>query len=552
MPATVTVAQHIFASLTREQSPTRRRGYQTCFYTHGLLTATAVRAIEDRAQHRTTQGEKDKWQFFWLPGQQAVISHLVSVPEPDEFGRKGRYLMHSMIVSASDWRLLDCNPFVLMNPANFSRTMDRALALGDLRTGEMSAVRMEVSSGGRRERARALSDQWPTDELWKLARLTCHALAITSGGQFVAFVGDDRQINEALEVAFLLPPMPRTDCSFDTAAAGCSWPRAVTFWGQGFSEEREARTPFVVDAAQKRVRLPHDWRAPITPTEVWLKPLVSSRQFSVIQKDQGGVHLLSAVLEGRSEGRVEALGLAGSVRSSFAAANQARIEERLDSLFPAQLPDYLREKALSKIGRTPQARLDWLIMNPAGEELGDILFGIIREWAESPSPEVMQALSPLMGRHPGLRLLLALWSHEEREIQHTLSAMTAEQYRRYVQELRSRPSCSPRYFFSAKHLRDWFAIFIRQGINLGELVEGISLTAKYGGEQELEDLTAVAGLLDETERQCLLQLLEEQPFHKRVKSLKVALKQGPRANSEPASDSPTFGLGWLTRRREKH
>ena len=433
--------------------------------------------------------------------------------------------MHSLIVSAADWRLLDSNPFTLMSAVNFSSTMNGTLALGNLKTGEVGTTSVEVD-GGYRERARSLSEQWPTDELWKLARLTCHPLAITNGGQFVAFVGDDRQIREALEVAFLLSPAPRTNCSFDTATAGCSWPREVTFWGQGFSAEREARTPFLVDAARKRVRLPHDWDASVrlSSNEVWLQRLVYSRQFSVIQKDQGDVSLLSAALEGRSERSAAALGVASSVRGSFAEASQAQIEARLNTLLPESLPGYLRDKAISRIGRTPLARLDWLIMNPAGEGLGDVLFGIIREWRDSPSTEVMQAVKPLSGRHVGLRLLLALWSEDEWEIQRSLSAMTVEQYRRYVQELRSRPSCSPRHFFSAKHLRDWFAIFVGQGLKLGDLVDGISLVVKYGNDQDLEDLTAVAGLLDASYRQDMLKLLEEQPFHKRVKSLKAALR----------------------------
>jgi hypothetical protein len=295
--------------------------------------------------------------------------------------------------------------------------------------------------------------------------------------------------------------------------------------------------------------LPHDWPVPLTPTEVWLKPLISSRQFSAIEKDQKDVSLLSAVLEGRSVNGTEVLAIVGSVRNNFAEANQAQIEKRLGALLPEHLPDYLRATILSKIGRTPQARLDWLIRNPSGEGLGEILFRILREWQESPSQEVMPAMLPLADNHPGLRLLFALWSQDERRIQRSLSTMTAEQYRCYVQELRSRPSCLPYHFFSAKHLRDWFAIFADEGAKLGQLVDGISLVVKYGDDQEVDDLSAIAGLLHAEGRQVLLQLLEEQPFHKRVKSLKDALKQGPRANSDLASGSTKFGLGWFSKRR---
>jgi hypothetical protein len=552
MPVTITIAQHVFASLTREQSPTRRRGYQTCLYTHDLITPAAVRELEARAQHRVSQGAK--WQFFWLPGGQAVVSHLSSVPEPDEFGRKGRYLAHSIIVSAADWHLLDSNPFALINAAGFTGTMERALALGNLRTGEVGPARVELNPAGSRARARALSEQWPTDELWKLARLACRPLTITAGGQFVAFVGDDQQISEALEVAFQLPPAPRENCSFDTAAAGCSWPREVIFWGQGFSSEREARTPFVVDAAQKKVRLPHDWltSVPLTPTEVWLKPLVYSREFSAIRKDQQDIALLSAVLEGRSEQSHAALGVAGKVRNSFAEDNRAQIEARLKELSPARLPDYLLAAALDRIGRTPGSRFDWLITNPSGEGLGELLYGIICAWDEPPTEEVLLALNPLARRHAGLHLLLSLWSQDWGEIQRSLSAMTAEQYCRHVPEMLTRPSCSPHHFFSTKHLHDWYALFVRRGLKLGELVDGISLVVRYGDDKESEDLAIIAGILDTENQQNLLKLLEELPDHKRLKSLKSALRQGGTANSKSAPGGSTFGAGLFGRRREKN
>jgi hypothetical protein len=550
MPPTISIAQHIFASLTREQSPSRRRGYQTLFYTRNRLTAADVRAIEDRAQYRVTQGEKGKWQFFWLPTRQAVISHLVPIPEPDEFGRKGRYLAHSLIVSASDWQSLNSTPFGLMKAASFCRTMNQALALGDLKTGELSATSLDISQA-RDERARELARLWTPDELWNLARLACHPHAITDGRQFVAFVGDDQQINEALDVAFLLPPPPRSGCSFDTSAVGCSWPREVTFWGQGFADEREARTPFIVYAAQRKVRRPHGWHPPRTPYEQWLKSMINTKQFSLLQKDQRNVHLLSGALGGHSEGQDEMREITVSVKKDFAEANQAQIEERIAGLLPDQFPGYLRDKVLSKIGRTPQAQLEWLIKNSDGEALGDILFELLGEWREAPAPELMRSMLLTFGRHSGLSLLFSVWAGDEKEIQRKLSIMTAEQYQRYVTKLRSRTSSEPWHFFSAKHLHAWFALF-DQRMQLTDVAQGISLVAKHGSEPELNELSAVAVLIASLEdRKDLLEWLKEEPFHRRVKSLRSALEQSLRQKSEPASDNPAPVRSWINRRFDR-
>lgn len=550
MPPTISIAQHIFASVTREQSPSRRRGYQTLFYTRSRLTAADVRAIEDRAQYRVQQDEKDKWQFFWLASRQAVISHLVPVPERDEFGRKGRYLAHSLIVAVADWLSLDCTPFGLMRAATFFRTMSQALAAGDLKTGELSAATLDIGQA-RNERARELAGLWSPEELWKLARLACHPQTIADGRQFVAFVGDDREIKEALDVAFLLPPTPRSGCSFDTFASGCSWPTGVTFWGQGFASEREARTPFVVDAACRTVRLPPGWQPPRTPHEDWLKFKILTKQFTSLQKDHGGVHLLSAALEGRSVGPDEARGIAPSLKQDFAEANRDRIRERVASLLPENLPDYLLDKVVGQIGRTTQAQLDWLIKNPGGEAVGDILFEILREWREAPVTELMRSIMPLSRRHPGLSLLLAIWAGGEKELYRSSAAMTAEQYQLYMPRMRSRSSSEPWHFFAAKHLAAWFMIF-EPVKKLTDVALGISLVARHGSNQELQQLTAIAELLGSPEeRKGLLEWLEQEPFHRRVKSLRSALEQSLRPKSESTTDRPASARGWSVRRSER-
>jgi hypothetical protein len=191
-------------------------------------------------------------------------------------------------------------------------------------------------------------------------------------------------------------------------------------------------------------------------------------------------------------------------------------------------------------------------MNPAGEGLGGILYGIIREWEQPPAEELLQALTPLAREHAGLHLLLSLWSRDWGKIQRSLSAMTDEQYGCHVPELLTRPSCSPRHFFSAKHLHHWFALFVRRGLSLGELVEGISLVVRYGDDRDLEELAVLSGLLDADNRQPLLELLEEQSYHKSLKSLKAALRQGAPVNPAPAPDGPAFGPRLFGKRREKH
>jgi|SRR5215213_1284559 len=534
----ITCAQHIYGNLTTEQSPIRRRGYQTLFYTHGQLTPEAVRAIESRAQHRVTQGTTGKWQFYGLPQGLTVISYLAGVPEPDEFGRRGRYLAHSLLLDTANWRLTGSSPFSLMEPKYFCQTMQQVLALGNLKTGELAPAVLEVTPH-QTDRAVALAQQWNPDELWKLARLVCHPQGILQRGHFVSFVGNEQQIYEALKVAFHLAAAPRLDCTFDTAAAGCSWRREINFWGQGFAEEREARTPFVVLAAEKKVRVPSDWSPPETPYEHWLKTQLTPRKLATIQRDQQGIYLMSSTLTGEVTKTDQLPLISVEVQNDFAKANDAALMERIERLLPKPLPPYLVDTILARIGRSSIARLQWLYRNPAGEGLGDILFDIFADWGESLTDEAQRSMTSVVSRHAGLRLLFALWARNEREIHNSVSAMNPDEYRRSLQKLSQRRFVQVHDFFCAKHLNLWFDMLASE-ITLEHVVAGISVVATHGTQNDWNALAAIPEQVKlPSQREALLKWLNGKSFRKQLKALDEAFKESLRTKSGSSSEDPT-------------
>lgn len=549
MPITIRAAQHVFASLTPEQSPTRRRGYQTLFYTREELSAQGARSIEDRIQSRFPSGQNSKWQFFSLPNEAIVLSHLVAIPEPDEFGRKGRFLAHSLVVSASDWRLLDYSPFGLMGSGSFCRTLGQALTLGNLKGGTVDPVNVQVDPR-HQAAAQSRAGQWPPEELWKLTQLTCHALGMARAGQFVGFVGSEREIVETLEVGFLLHPAPRLSCSFDTFSVGCSWPRGVNFWGRGFPTEREARSPFIVNCGARSVRVPADWRPTLTPLERWLEPLIKNKQISNIQKNQHDVFLLSTVLDEDSQQNADLSGISGSVKNEFARGNAVEIDERIARLLPKQLPDYLRDTINQRIGRTPQARLDWVIKNRARDDLGNLFFESTREWAEEPSVEIKVAMLPWVKQHAGLRVLFGLWSDDAKEIQAGLSMMTSNEYDEYVRKLRQRTSSEPEHFFCSRHIATWLQVFEGR-LNMENVYQGITRVATGGTNQDIESLVQLSSQMGIENLENILVWIDEQPFRKRLKLLKSAIEQTVRASVQEnrgRGDSPGL-FGKLRGRR---
>jgi hypothetical protein len=522
MSAVINASQHVFAHLTKEESPTRRSGYQTLFHTRDELTADEVREIEDRAQFRTKTGG-EKWQFYSLPSQKRVITRYVTVPEPDEFGRTGRYLAHSLVISPGDWIAVDCNPFGLMRATNFCGRIDEALKLGDLKSKSIGTLRVEVSRA-RMERARSVWNEWPADELWKLARLACHPGNVSGTGQFVAFIGDASQINEALALIFLLSPLPRINCSFDTASAGCNWPREVNFWGRGFAEEREARTPFVVYTAQRRVKLPVVWSPPVTPDEQLLLQRIKSGE-PLTDKDQRNAQLLRSALAGDAASRRTASAKVDSAfKDTFAESNSDEIKQAIGSFLPVALPDYVADKVRMYIGQRPRNQLDWLLAGGSERDVAALLFNIFSDWQESPTREILQAVEPLIKIHPGLQVLEALWSNDEKKLQSILSQMMPVEYHEVVGQMSRRSQVAPGRLFSLRHRNRWFTVF-NDKLTFNDLCWGIAVTAEYGNYRNLDELADLICRISPRAQHDLLQWLDDQPFRKRVRHLKSELER---------------------------
>lgn len=530
----ITFAQHIYANLTTAQSPIRSRGYQTLVCTRSRLSSASIRMIEARNQHHSTQGTKSKWQFYGLPGGQAVISYLTGVPEPDEFGRTGRFLAHSIVIEPHDWDLIGSAPFEFMVPTRFCQTMDQALAMGNLKTGELDASTLDIGRYDT-QHAVALSKQWTTEELWKLVRLVRHPRSILQRGSFVCFVGSSVHLQEALEVALFFSPPPRTNFAFDTSSVGCNWSRETKFWAQGVATEREARVPFVVLAEQKRVRFPNDWSPPETPDEGWLKIQVINKTLSTIPQHQTSMETISNALTGEGVKPLSPNAVPEVVKNDFANANQEMINQRIDNLL-SSLPQLVRDMINRRIGYGTQTRLEWLLANPTGDGIGELLFEILGDWMEGPHADVKRSLAPFIARYANIRLIFSLWAQDKSAVQSSLSAMDSNEYKRCVQKLSYRPYAGLHDFFCAKHLDEWFQI-CHGRYEKKHITDGISLVANYGTPNDCARLSAlIEKIHSDEERNDLMRWLELQPFRKRVKPLISALKESsPQSSSNSIS-----------------
>ncbi|MBV8855789.1 MAG: hypothetical protein JOZ02_02410 [Acidobacteria bacterium] len=250
----VTAAQHVSAMLTSRQSPRGRGGYQTLYYTRDSLSPDEAGVIERLVQYYSARDGEPKWQSYRLTDRRHVISRIVPIAEPDDFGRRGRYFTHSIICDVTHGPQFDAVLFSLLRPQNFLPSLDKALAADGMSTGDAPAVTLDVG-GTRGDGGQGRLRDWSGEELNRLYILLSDPRRLTEQGQHVALVGGEGQILEALQVAFLLaPPDARKFCSFDTNAPGNDAPPGAAFWGRGSGTA--SASGYVIDAARRRVTVP--------------------------------------------------------------------------------------------------------------------------------------------------------------------------------------------------------------------------------------------------------------------------------------------------------
>lgn len=292
----ITAAQHVSGMLTSEQSPRGQGGFQTLFYTREQLTPDEVRVIERNVQYSSSPDSEAKWQSYRLSDRRHVISRIVPISEPDEFGRQGRYFTHSLIYDVQDAQQFDAMILGLLRRQNFFSSLDKVLAADAVKTGDVRAKIVEAGSEWINEAVNCLRS-WPGEQLNQLYMLMSDPGQLTERGQHVALVGNEEQILEALKVAFLLTPFAaRKFCSFNTNASESDTAPDRTFWGHG--SETAGGSSYVIDGARREVAIPESspLRANGLSPEGLSAPL---RNAIAVRLDQPSEDMLRCLVERR-------------------------------------------------------------------------------------------------------------------------------------------------------------------------------------------------------------------------------------------------------------
>ncbi len=472
--------QHIYTNVEQEQSPRQRGGFQTLFYTQSALTEAEVEEMEGRLLYFPSETVSVKRVFFVTSTGKVVVGQIVSLPEPDRLGRKGRYLAHSLVFAPEAFVRLGANPFRVFANFSFITTVAQALEQGDFQTGNKPAVLVR-SSAFRQENRRdkppeggttnkigtAVPDEgaeaeveaakvWQVDELKKLALLALRADRLASERSTVVFVGEPKQVESALAAALLAVPaalLPR--CTFDTYFYGCN-PVHLYYWAVGLPQPPTNPRFVVVDARARRVTGDSGGASssPETSYERWVAQMMGTGRdgdsaLQQVARHRDNAFALCEWLDGRDAGLPlsEAKGRAAptlvdaappEVVNSVFEVNAQQVRERLRGALGQQLPPGLVNRVFEPVYRqsNPTELLQQLRSGFERSTLLELLYQIYAaQGFRAPEREEVKALETLLEHadHRGLRLLHACWANQRGRLKSLLQDSSEDEYRQFAQ-----------------------------------------------------------------------------------------------------------------------
>ncbi len=432
----LTAAQHFFASVPAEQSPRRKRGYQTLYYTRGLPEET-IRAIEDRCIYTTAPGDPVKCQFYVLTDGSAAISRTVALAELDEFGRRGRYLAHTLVLDRSTFRQLDGCPLDVLEQAPFVTSLAGVLQPARAASDDLPALTLSITP---RWRAAALeaSRQWPPSGTVSLGRLAWQAPDLLEGRQPVFVVGALQEQLAALGFMFMLAaPQRRRLLSFDTHAAGCDWERRGWFWALGFAAApSDAR--LVCDASHRQVQTS---LSPVKdgPYAVWMvREGLATDPVNLIQGQVWAGALEQTLVDGAQPGKSLP---PDAFLGRFAAYNGEAITRRWLAPLPQGLSAPLQQQLAAQAGQQAARLLSLLVAGVQPCDLQEFVYMALLDMRSSPSKQDETILGRWIGAadHRGMATLPPFWAGKAGAWAEALRALTLEDYEVLLDHLRGWP-----------------------------------------------------------------------------------------------------------------
>ncbi len=498
----ISVYQHIYSNVPKEQSPTKRRGYQTLFYTQDGLTREEVLILEDRAQYYGEEIEPVKHQFHMLPQGKAVVSQIVPLAELDEFGRKGRYLSHSLVISPTDFQTLEYVPLDLFLHRSFITDLPTVLSQGDQRTGNIPALTLNVADNWQDVAIDAARD-WAPRELEKLARLGWQASKLREERKSVITQGDGKAFFKMLAVVFLLTaPEKRSLLTFDTYAKGCDWTRDWPFWIWGGLSSGDRQDTFYIDAQMRKVHasLSNQYDSPY---EQWVVHRAIPQKLEYLLAYQETAWRLEAFLNGKN---VDLTTVPPQFGAEFTQMNVPIIISRVLSYFPQELSTSAKQQIASDVQTEPWPYMERLGQGFTRLDVAEVLYDLqLRQLRTPLAGEERKALEQIARETKHLELLsvLKLRGGDLKGWQDKLPQLSADSYGVMVDHAMSAQLVSASESFCPDHFATWSNIASRR-LRPGDLKAILKQLKAYKNTFDADQLIYLLPGLSQTDQQLLI------------------------------------------------
>lgn len=448
----LSLGQHVFGNFEKGlYAP--KSGFQTLFYTKEVLSEGMSDEIERFLVYMRSESKPEKRLFFKLREDKFVISRIISIEETDKFGRVGKYLAHSLIISRRDFEKIFCNPFIIFKSLSgqFVNTNQEAIEKGNPNNGNIEKIDLEISEDElfllEEEMSSGIS-AWSKDELKKLAICAYYPDLMARGKRTLAINGRQEEIEQVLKCLFaLVPSFQRQSLSFDTYFHGCNLINRY-LWAAGFSSpsEIDPNLFFLIDANGKKIFCPDDFQPEMfEPYTKWL--------FEILDNEDG-VHLSLA----RDKFWIIDLENLLSGFSSYNKRNLLRLSSKSIENFLEINLDMLKERVKKSPSRAISQRLELMVykdllkmdlntedlvgilekgvdLNRAAEILYEDLTQDLQGklWDE----DIKQGLERLLiiVRHTGLKVLLDLAEGKSLDLLWDLERLSPIDYKAIIRKI---------------------------------------------------------------------------------------------------------------------
>lgn len=431
----ITAFQLIFTNVEADQSPRKRPGFQTLFYTREGLSEAEVLEVEARLFYVPKGEQSRKRLFFRTSGGKAVVAQIVPLAGADQFGRTGRYFAHALIFSSEGFQQLKNNPFVVLDQFAFWTTVEKALAEGDFTSGNIPPSELSLSPQEPSLLVDELVDSLEPSQLRILLLLSAQAPRLLAERRAISFLGPTEKMYDLLKALFeLIPPPLRVQCHFDTYFVEGTLSR-LPYWAVGLPAS-QPRSPnlFPFDLEQRRF----GYEIPCQPEgsfERWLEWVCEQGSPASLARDSEPAYHLGEWFEGRLSDPQILPTVEPNLLYNFADQNKDSLKDRLRVRLKQQTGNALGERlfshVISWIDQHGGKALHSLLQDFGASQLEEWVHQIYADSTQQPDPAELHDLQQFALKYQLSRLQLQClrWAKEWKQLTEELRRASEDEFR---------------------------------------------------------------------------------------------------------------------------